>query len=393
MAVVTYGSSRETPGNLALVPVLIKRSSSSDLPPIVLKGSSDSRTFVLQPGQAHDRVIVDVPANVSVLVARTAGIGGNIDLYASRLGGVGNGPAIPQAPTRDLQPFRSLSASNDEVIALEDTALTPGRYHLTAVNAGATAATVTLSVSVERNGSTVQSPANGYFNPARSGHGVFLARTPQVWALAWYTFDAAGKPLWYTAQGAAAAANDGVWSAPIYRSTWNGVRDNPQQVGEVILTFDGTGNFTYSWFLDGQYGSEPFQPIGTPQCANGNLSVGGGWLRPDQSGWGSYFLNFAGNFEAEAIYVYDTDGLPRWVIGDGTYATTLQKNLFQVTGFCPTCAAVPTTRTQVGTASRTLNTATAGTFSSNFTFADGLTGSWIQNNVNWVKLTPDLACP
>lgn len=394
MSVIAYGSSRETPTNLGLVPILFKRDGSSRLPPMLLKATaSDNQKLALQPGQAQDRMVIDVPPNASALILRTAAVGGNVDLYVSKLANAGAGPGIPTAPAREQQPFRSLSAGNDEVIALEGSDLSPGRYFVTPVNVGGNAAAVTVSVQTEFNGVVTQPAANGYFNPARSGHGVFLARTPQVWALAWYTFDLSGRPIWYTAQGAAAGANDSTWSAPIYRSTWNGVRDNPHQVGEVLLTFDGTGSFTYSWFLDGQYGSEPFSPIGAPLCANGNLSVGGGWLRPDQAGWGSYFLNFTGNFEAEAIYVYDNDGLPRWVIGDGTYATTLQKNLFQVSGFCPTCELVATTRTQVGTASRTLNGTTTGTFSSNFTFTNGVNGSWVQNNVGWLKLTPDLACP
>jgi len=392
LAMVAYGSDRTTPENLGVVPIVLKRSTAQQIAPVILKATRDSHTFVLPAGQAHERMIVDVPPNVGTMVLRTSSVGGTIDLYVSRVTTAGIGPGIPPAPARDNQPFRSLSVGNDEVIALEGATMVPGRYHITPVNTGSVSAIVTVTLEAERTGNTIQPAANGYFNPARSGHGVFLAKTPQVWALAWYTFDVPGKPIWYTAQGAAAAPGDGVWTAPIYRSTWNGVRDNPQQVGEVVLTFDGTGNFTYSWFVDGQYGSEPFVPIGTPLCANGNFPVGGGWLRPDQPGWGSYFLDFAGNFEAEAIYVYDNDGLPRWLIGDGTYATTLQKNLFQVSGFCPTCAAVPTTRTAVGTASRTLNTSTTGTFSSNIVFADGVAGSWLQNNVSWVKLTPDMSC-
>ncbi|AVP97496.1 hypothetical protein C7S18_09950 [Ahniella affigens] len=394
MAMIAFGSRRESPTNLGLMPILFKRDGTSRLPPMMLKAiANDSRALALQPGQAQDRMIIDVPANASALILRTSAVGGDIDLYVSKVDDAGPGPGIPTAPARDQQPFRSITAGSDEVVALEGTDLTPGRYFVTPVNVGASAAAVSVNARTEFAGVLTQPAANGYFNPARSGHGVFLARTPDVWALAWYTFDSSGRPIWYTAQGAAAGAADSTWTAPIYRSTWNGVRDNPQQVGEVLLTFDGTGSFRYSWFLDGQYGSEPFVPIGAPVCANANLSVGGGWLRPDQTGWGSYFLNFAGNFEAEAIYVYDSNGLPRWVIGEGTYATTLQKNLFQVSGFCPTCDVVATTRTQVGTASRTLNSSTQGTFSSNFVFTNGAIGSWEQNNVAWLKLTPSLACP
>jgi len=392
VSLIRIGADRSTPGNVATIPIVFYRDQNTSLPPIVLDSKADSETITLQPGQAHEQIIVDVPPNQTALTIFAQSTGGNVDLYVSKVAGAPTPPTFPTAPARNLQPFSSATPNNNEVVSLEGAQLTPGRYFITPVNSGTTEARVFVDLIGEFSSSIVQPAANGYFNPARSGHGVFLAKTPQVWALAWYTFDSANKPIWYTAQGAAAAAGDGIWEAPLFRSTWNGTRDQPVQVGRVILTFDGTGSFTYSWYLDGRWGSEPFVAIGAPQCANGNFSVGGGWLRPDQSGWGSYFLNFTGNFEAEAIYVYDDNGVPRWVIGDGTFGTTLQKNLFQVSGFCPTCTAVATTRTQVGTASRTLNSTTAGTFSSNITFADGLVGNWVQNNVSWAKLTPDLSC-
>lgn len=386
-----YISLRQAGQVLATARVKLTRAADG-LAPIVLNSKSDRVVVTLEPGQAHERIIVDVPPNQSDLVLRAEATGGAVDLYASRASGTVTPPTFAPAPPRLQQPFVSASSGNSEVIGLEGSQVSAGRYYVTPVNNGTSTATVTLTTTGFFTSTSVHPRANGYFNPGRSGHGVFLATTPQVWALAWYTFDNAGKPIWYTAQGAAAVAGDGIWTAPLYRSTWNGQRDLPQEVGKVILTFDGQGSFTYSWKLDGQYGSEPFLPIGSPQCANGNLSVGGGWLRPDQSGWGSYFLNFAGNFEAEAIYVYDSDGLPRWVIGDGTYASTLQKTLYQVHGFCPTCAFAPTTRQQVGTASRTLNSTTQGRFSSQFTLTDGLSGTWSQQDVSWAKLTPDLSC-
>lgn len=378
-------------GDLGTAEVRLSRAA-GEPPAVILDARADSLTVSLEPGQAHERIVIDVPANQTALVLRTEGTGGNVDLYVSRSAAAPTPPNFAAAPPRSQQPFRSVSEGNTERVAISAGQLTAGRYYVTPVNAGTTVANVVLNVLGEFTGSIVQPAANGYFNPARSGHGVFLARTPQVWALAWYTFDTAGRPVWYTAQGTAAGANDGVWSAPIYRSTWSGSRDTPQEVGRAILTFDGNGSFTYSWLLDGEYGSEPFVAIGVPQCATANLSVGGGWLRPDQPGWGSYFLNFPGNLEAEAIYIYDADGLPRWVIGEGTYATALQKNLFQISGFCPTCPVVPTTRTLAGTASRTLLSSTEGTFESNISFADGLPGTWVQNRVPWAKLTPELLC-
>ncbi|WP_170113163.1 S8 family serine peptidase [Ahniella affigens] len=392
ITVIRIGADRNHAGNIVNIPVIVTRNTDAQLPPIVMNARSDTKTLSLQPGQVHERIVVDVPPNQTALVMRAEGIGGNVDLYVSKATAAPTPPVFAPAPPRNQQPFSSATASNNEVVALEGSQLTAGRYYITPVNSGTTVSTVTLSVVGEFNSNTTRAPSNGYFNPGRSGHGLFLATLPNLWAMAWYTFDFAGNPVWYTAQSSFVNETDSVWTANLFRSTWNGSRDQPQLVGKVILTQTGNGTFVFSWMVDGAYGSEPFQPIGVPQCANGNFSVGGGWLRPDQSGWGSYFLNFAGNFEGEALYVYDDLGLPRWLIGDGTYAPTLQKTFFQVSGFCPTCALVPTTRTSVGTASRTLTTANQGSFTSNLTFRNNLTGTWVQNNVDWSKLTPDLSC-
>lgn len=392
---VSFISFRDSVSIAKTVRLNISRADST-LPVKILSAAGESTDLFLLPGQAHEQMFVDVPANTEALIIRTEPApgesGGNVDLYVSRDTNTTLPPAFPVAPARTSQPFRSTGNTNLETVALEGGNLVPGRYFITPMNVGTQATRTRVVVQASFVGNARQPAANGYFNPQRSGHGVFLAKTPQVWALAWYTFDSAGKPIWYTAQGAAASATAGAWTAPLYRSTWNGERDLPQDVGRVSLTFDGSDGFIYSWNLEGQAGSERLVPIGNPVCANGTLSVGGGWLRPDQSGWGSYFLNFAGNFEAEAIYVYDQDGLPRWVIGDGTFAPTLTKTLYQVRGFCPTCAFAPTSQQAVGTATRTLITGTQGRFSSQFSLADGLVGSWLQQDVAWSKLTPDLSC-
>lgn len=392
---ISYVSFRDSVGIAKTVRLNISRADST-LPVKILSAAGESTDLVLLPGQAHEQMFVDVPANTEALIIRTepaAGqSAGNTDLYVSRDSSATAPPEFPVAPARTSQPFRSTSNTNLETVALEGGTLVPGRYFITPVNVGTEASRIRVTVQATFAGNARQPAANGYFNPQRSGHGVFLAKTPQVWALAWYTFDSTGKPIWYTAQGAAATASAGAWSAPLYRSTWNGARDLPQAIGRVTLSFEGSDGFVYSWDLEGRAGSERFVPIGNPVCANGTSSVGGGWLRPDQSGWGSYFLNFAGNFEAEAIYVYDQDGMPRWVIGDGTFAPTLTKTLYQVRGFCPTCAFAATTQQAVGTASRTLITNSQGRFSSQFNLTDGLVGSWLQQDVAWSKLTPDLGC-
>ena len=57
----------------------------------------------------------------------------------------------------------------------------------------------------------MQSPTvmQGYFNPNRSGHGMFLSQADSAWALVWYTYLEDGTPTWYLAANAAPGANAG----------------------------------------------------------------------------------------------------------------------------------------------------------------------------------------
>lgn len=359
----------------------------------ILNPRNDRLDFELAPGQAHEQIIVDVPANQSRLTVRVNGYGDNIDLYLSRLDTIATGPLIPLAPPRGQQPFVAASEESEEVLVLEGANLRPGRYHITPVNRSLLGTNVTIKTEGSFNAPLPLPQGNGFHNPERDGHGVFFVKAGETWALAWYTFDVSGDPIWYTAQGPAGTADDSVWTAPLYRSVWAGSWELNAIVGKVILTVNDAGGFTYSWELDGEYGSERLVPIGTPVCAEPGRSVAGGWLDPTETGWGSYFLNFAGNREAEAIYLYDFFGKPRWLIGEGTYANTASKIMYQVRGFCPTCAWTPPSREPVGTVARTLLSAQTGTFSADVVFRGNLQGEWRRTDTPWARLTPDLTCP
>ncbi|AVP97595.1 hypothetical protein C7S18_10470 [Ahniella affigens] len=364
------------------------------LPPAqVLNAKDGSAVFFLSPGQAHEYLVVDVPANQSSLTVTATGLGGDVDLYVSRVVPNAAVSQIPKAPAREQQPFAAATAAASEVLVLDRSALTAGQYHITPVNRGAMSSSVTIQVRGTEAATINQPITNGYYNPSRDGHGVYLATTPTVWALAWYTFDAAGDPVWYTGESAAARPSDGTWTTSLVKTTASGATLARQVVGQAILTFDGSGGFRYSWSLNGVSGSEPLTPVGTPRCASGVWSTGGVWIPSAEAGWGSSLLNFAGETEAEIVYAFDSSGEPRWAIGQALFGINLFKETYQISGFCPSCAAVPTSRVSIGSTTRYLNGMDEAKFSSSFQWTGNLSGQWHRNQVQWVKLTPRLACP
>ena len=235
---------------------------------------------------------------------------------------------------------------------------------------------------------------NGYFNPARSGHGTFFHQIGELWGVIWYTFLQDGTPAWYIATGPRPGGDGATWTAPLLRFTWNGTSNRSTPVGEVVLTATAQDRFVFSWLLDGTYGSEPLQPTGAPGCpvvAGAPLSVGGSWYAPQLPGYG-FNIVATPQVEAMTAYVFDAPGNPRWVLGSnapfgsGTFALT------QYSGFCPRCAAAPTQATGVGSLSRTYATDRTGTATVNLTFAATVTGGWTSNHAI-EKLSVTQACP
>jgi hypothetical protein len=53
----------------------------------------------------------------------------------------------------------------------------------------------------------------GFYNPQRSGNGLFLYPAGSEWAGLWYTYLQDGTPTWYYLQGQAPAFCEGVHEA------------------------------------------------------------------------------------------------------------------------------------------------------------------------------------
>jgi len=224
---------------------------------------------------------------------------------------------------------------------------------------------------------------------------MFLSQVESAWALVWYTYLEDGTPTWYLAANAAPAANAGSWRATLYRLTWNGTVSYSNAVGEVVLTFDSASAFTFSWLLDGQYGSEPFQTgsgASCPSVGGTPTSYSGAWANPAESGWG-FSVTAISAVEADAAYLFDAQGVARWLLGvTTTPGAAVTIPLLQHRGFCPTCAFSSVTTTQVGTLNRSYTNKANGSVTLDATWQQGVPGAWTRNNATQLKITGDMPC-
>lgn len=392
-ALVNVGASAANPAGIGRIPLRITRTGSNTPAPIVMHGFDDSETITLAAGQAHERIVIDVPANATGLHVTTSGTG-EVDLYVAKATAAATPPTFAAAPARGQAQGTSIHAGATEAVDLLAPTLTPGRWYITPVNNGSGTATFTLTSKLDFGAGAVRPVMQGYFNPNRSGHGMFLSQAEAAWALVWYTYLEDGTPTWYLAAGAAPQGNAGAWRASLLRYTWNGtpVANN---VGEVMLTFNSASSFTFSWLLDGQYGSEPFQTSAGASCPSvggAPTSYSGAWANPAESGWG-FSVTAISAVEADAAYLFDGQGVARWLLGvTTTPGASVTIPLLQHQGFCPTCAFSTVTTTPVGTLNRTYANKSSGTATLNATWQNGVPGAWSRSNATQQKITADMPC-
>src|SRR5262249_3287433 len=137
----------------------------------------------------------------------------------------------------------------------------------------------------------VTHPSPGsYFNPERSGHGIFISHGGDNQAVYWYAYEDNGAPVWYQAVAPVPSSNDAAWTATLERIPWDGTTVNATTtVGDVILTPVAANEFMFSWHLYGKSGSEHFVLLANHECVNLNgtqTDLNGQWFAPAQSGYG-----------------------------------------------------------------------------------------------------------
>lgn len=385
-AVMIDGVPGQEPGSLGLsgvVPLSITRSGSDDVADVLEPDAV--RQFELpgpQPALRH--LFVDVPPGASVLAfdtALTTAARSGVTFAAVRADfpPASPSPDIAAAPAGTPVSTWTLDAvTQSKSVAIP---ATPGRWYLTVQYANSLPTNISVAARLTYGASAPALSPGNYFNPQRSGHGIFLSRGGGQQVVDWYTFLEDGTPAWYLAQNAAPAPGAGTWTATLYRVTWDGSAGTPTAVGDVTLTATSADHAMFSWHLFGTTGSEPFELIAASSCvnANGNVNLNGEWFPPAQAGYGFDALVIPSQ-QFDAFYMYDDTGNPRWVVGaQSPFADPGAIAMLQSTGFCPTCAYRALTTQAAGNLDVNYTNGAAGLLTTAITLNAPLSGTWSIN--------------
>jgi subtilisin family serine protease len=273
----------------------------------------------------------------------------------------------------------------------------PGRWYIVATNVGSSDGQFTLSLANGTVGTAAPPTPGAYYNPERSGHGIFISQATGQQVVYWYTFNEDGTPTWYAAQADAPASGAVAWSAPLFSVNWDGAQVNSYSVlGDMILTPIDANNLEFSWHLHGDAGSEHFTRIGAgASCVDlgsGQANLNGQWYAPTQSGYGMDVFALPG-FQQDTFYLYDALGMPRWIAGSAnSTAGSNTMPMYQIGGFCPLCDWVATQPVQVGTMTTNFTSGTQGHYATQLQLVPPLSGSWSINQ-SIVRLSGSPTCP
>lgn len=330
----------------------------------------------LAPGEAHRRAIIDVPPGATRLRV-TSESDQDVDLYLVPM----TSSVDPAQTDVDISPpLASAIASatgpgGDEVVEVSAASLFIGRWYVVAVNESGGRAKVTLTATVDATAPVVRD--GSYFNPDRSGSGVFLYPAGDQWTGLWYTYLPDGTPTWYYLQAPQPGA-DGLWTSDIYRSAWDGDSNWLTSVGRVTLTPNGADRFQMTYRLDGHTGTQPMEVFGRGCPMGGAIDLSGTWFDPARAGSG-YSVQLFPNYEYYAAYYYDELGIARFVAAELPAYGGAEAELViqQLIGDCPTCNydGAPA-RTDIGLLRRRVLSGDFQYIATDLEFDVPLTGSW-----------------
>ncbi len=166
---------------------------------------------------------------------------------------------------------------------------------------------------------------------AENGWGMSITQHGAVMFIAFYIYDAQGRPQWVVRSGGTWNAGFTAYTGALYQpsGSYFGAYDAAQfvvnpSVGTATVTFTGLGTATLSYTINGVSGTKSIQrqafgpQDATPTASYADLWWGG----TAQNGWGvainqQYRKIFA------VWYTYDASGRTTWyVVPDGTWTNT-----------------------------------------------------------------------
>ncbi|MEM9530150.1 MAG: amidohydrolase family protein [Pseudomonadota bacterium] len=218
-----------------------------------------------------------------------------------------------------------------------------------------------------------------WFSPDRNGHGFDLQPVGDQYVVVFYSYDAAGEPLWYLA-----TANwiDGRLEGQLDRYRYDPTTSPPQQLadqaGAFVLDFApategsacsgsaATERAEFAWTLEGESSSWCVQPL-LRQDEQRREDFTGLWFAgSDDVGWG-LTLDFAAPAQTKGtlaapevgvLFYYDQTGFPRWALGVnqmGAANSTIILETFE--GYCRTCPMIDLRASPAGTLTHELSVA------------------------------------
>lgn len=186
-----------------------------------------------------------------------------------------------------------------------------------------------------------------YYAPANAGYGVAITHQDQILVAIWYSYDANGRPTWYTA--AASRRDDGRYRGDYFFSTGRPlatIANAPASLtttaqGVIEIDFDAEGQLDFAFTPNaGASQHRLLQPLplaASPlRCTFTSGSRAGAsnysdlWWNPNENGWG-LSIQHQGNLLFIAWYTYANDQQPQWLTSvlqrqaDGSFTGRLNR--------------------------------------------------------------------
>jgi len=399
---VGIGTNRETPLNIGIIPVSFTKTSEGSPETLVLMNGI-TRGVTIDANAAHNRVVLDIPPDVSSFVLTSSATGAeggmnqalNMDLY--RIDFDDAFVLAPMAAGADTSGDALASATGTSGAGPALTVNSPaaGRWYVVLNNSGAVAADVEIRADLIFTGSPIPL-SGGLWQPSSRpnlSQGFDYATTGDYRGFLWYTYDHDGTPAWYLAAGPEPVGN--VWVAELKRFTNDGILQQSTPVGHVSVTTLSAQDNVFSFVLFGEEGTDRMYPTSPPLCPTVNdvkMSYTGMWSRPNVGvGGASALANQVS--QGYLHYIYDAAGRPIWLLGanDANGLPHAETPLLQYSGYCAVCSGPDPTNQEVGVF--TLDYADEGNaiWNLNYILAPPLSGSIDRTDIT-AKLTVPLIC-
>ncbi|HVE89826.1 MAG TPA: hypothetical protein VNA44_09010, partial [Burkholderiaceae bacterium] len=183
-----------------------------------------------------------------------------------------------------------------------------------------------------------------WWDPTRAGNGFEIVNVGDLVAVIWFTYNDAGQPTWYAAQGSLATLGTQAW--PLMQHRWGSDgKSNPTIVGSLKLTTRHPESAEIAWEIGSGRGTWSIQPL----ILSGVISEvdhSGVWFDPRNGGWG-LSLTEQGETFGGVLYTYDFQGAPTWIAGfERSGLRSVEFHSY--TGACPACPYRPSVASSVG---------------------------------------------